>query len=150
MRFRCFLKEDETGDMKQMIRRILAVLTALILLGAVSGSFAEGQRAPDYVMEGYDDSSVGRNWDDNLFFSRMQEKTGISFQFRQVMTEDNWTARKKELLEGEDLPDVLFKAGLSASDVRDLYQAGRIIDLKPYLRVQSDFSLQMRILLLRI
>ena len=116
-----------------MIRRILAVLTALILLGAVSGSFAEGQRAPDYVMEGYDDSSVGRNWDDNLFFSRMQEKTGISFQFRQVMTEDNWTARKKELLEGEDLPDVLFKAGLSASDVRDLYQAGRIIDLKPYL-----------------
>ena len=38
-----------------------------------------------------------------------------------------------ELKTSDNLPDVLFKAELSASEVRDLYQSGRIIDLAPYL-----------------
>ena len=110
---------------------------AVLLLAAVlmfSGAAAEStQKAPDYILEGYDGDLSYRNWDTNLFFSRMQEKTGISFQFRQWGEYDRWKERKAELLEGKDLPDVLFKAELSAAEVRDLYQAGRIIDLSPYL-----------------
>ena len=37
------------------------------------------------------------------------------------------------MLQGENLPDVLFKAELTGAETRDLYEAGRIIDLAPYL-----------------
>lgn len=94
---------------------------------------AEVQAAPDYVFEGFDGDSANHDWETNLFFSRMQERTGISFQFRQYKEYETWTERKKEILKGEDLPDVLFKAGLSQEEVNELYQGGYIIDLKPYL-----------------
>ena len=114
------------------MRKVTALILAVLLLFA-SASAEELQKAPDYVMEGFDGEVTGRNWDTNLFFSRMQEKTGISFQFRQHTDYDRWQSRKSELLEGTDLPDVLFKAELSTSEVRELYRAGRIIDLAPYL-----------------
>ena len=99
-----------------------------------SAAFAESaQKAPDYLMEGFDGDISYRVWDTNLFFERMQENTGISFQFRQYTDDEQWTRRKEELLKGEDLPDVLFKAELDASEVRDLYKNGYIIDLAPYL-----------------
>ena len=63
----------------------------------------------------------------------MQERTGISFQFRQYTDYDAWTERKNAILKGEDLPDVLFKASLSPREVSRLYSDGYIIDLKPYL-----------------
>ncbi len=114
------------------MRRWMAVLLAAMLL--VAGAAAENvQKAPDYVMEGYDGDVTGRNWDTNLFFSRMQDKTGISFQFSQHTDQERWTERKKEMLEGVNLPDVLFKAELTVKETRDLYEAGRIIDLAPYL-----------------
>ena len=114
------------------MRRWAALVLAAALL--FSGAFAETvQKAPDYILEGYDGDLTNRNWDNNLFFSRMQERTGISFQFRQWGDYEKWTERKAELQEGKDLPDVLFKAELGASEVRDLYQAGQIIDLSPYL-----------------
>ena len=109
---------------------------ALILMISVlfSCAFAEStQKAPDYILEGYDGDLNYRNWDTNLFFSRMQEKTGISFQFRQWGDYQQWTDRKAEILEGKDLPDVLFKAELSSAETRDLYTNGLIIDLSPYL-----------------
>ena len=114
------------------MRKWIVWILALLLL--FSAAFGESmQKAPDYILEGYDGNVTYRVWETNLFFSRMQEKTGISFQFRQHNDEEEWENRKKELLEGNDLPDVLFKAELSGSEVRDLYQAGRIIDLSPYL-----------------
>lgn len=91
------------------------------------------QKAPDYLMEGYDGGMDYRVWETNLFFERMQENTGISFQLRQHTDSSQWKERKKELLEGKDLPDVLFKAELGSNEVRDLYANGYIIDLKPYL-----------------
>lgn len=113
------------------MRKGIALLLAVLLL--LSQAAAEtAQKAPDYTMEGYDDFS-GRNWDTNLFFSRMQEMTGISFQLTQYTDQEKWTERKREILEGENLPDVLFKAELTSADVRDLHKAGRIIDLAPYL-----------------
>ena len=109
---------------------------ALILMISVLFSCAcaeSTQKAPDYILEGYDGDLTYRNWDTNLFFSRMQEKTGISFQFRQWGDYQQWTDRKAEILEGKDLPDVLFKAELSSAETRDLYTNGLIIDLSPYL-----------------
>ena len=114
------------------MRRGTAWILMIILL--FSAACAEnGQQAPDYLMEGYDGNVTYRVWDTNLFFERMQSSTGISFLLRQHDDYDEWTRRKAELLSGTDLPDVLFKAELSASEVRDLYGNGVIIDLAPYL-----------------
>ncbi len=93
----------------------------------------EGQKAPDYIMEGYDGDSSGHVWDTNLFFARRQEQSGISFQFRQYTEYERWEERKDTILNGEDLPDVFFKASFNAGEIRDLYAKGYIIDLKPYL-----------------
>ena len=110
----------------------------LVFVMLFSTACAEStQKAPDYLMEGYDGGLTYRVWETNLFFERMQEKTGISFQLRQNTDETKWEERKKEMLNGEDLPDVLFKANLSSAEVRDLYQKGYIIDLKPYLETYA-------------
>lgn len=115
------------------MRKGAALILTLVLLFSVALGESTTQKAPDYIMEGYDGDVTYRVWDNNLFFERMQEKTGISFQFRQYTEYESWVRRKEELIRGEDLPDVLFKAELSGSEVRDLYQAGKIIDLAPYL-----------------
>ena len=115
------------------MRKGFAIVISIILL--FSAAAAENvQKAPDFILEGYDGDLSGRNWDENLFFKRMQEKTGVSFQFNQYTDFDKWKERKTELLAHEDLPDVLFKAELSASEVRELYQSDVIIDLTPYLQ----------------
>ncbi len=113
------------------IALLMAFVFAALSLCSLAG--AEEQKAPDFIMEGYDGDNANHVWDTNLFFARRQEKTGISFQFRQYTEYDQWTERKAALLKGEDLPDVLFKASLKAGEVRDLYEEGIIIDLKPYL-----------------
>ncbi len=116
------------------MRCVFALLmAAMLFLCTGTGCAAEAQKAPDFILEGFDGDSSNHVWDTNLFFSRMQDKTGISFQFRQYTEYDQWTMRKVQLLEEEDLPDVLFKASLTAGEVRDLYTRGVIIDLKPYL-----------------
>lgn len=115
------------------MRKGFAIVISIILL--FSAAAAENvQKAPDFILEGYDGDLSGRNWDENLFFKRMQEKTGVSFQFNQYTDFDKWKERKTELLAHENLPDVLFKAELSASEVRELYQSDVIIDLTPYLQ----------------
>ena len=113
----------------------------LVFVMLFSTACAEStQKAPDFLMEGYDGGLTYRVWETNLFFERMQEKTGVSFQLRQYSDETGWGERKQEILNGTDLPDVLFKAELSSSEVRDLYQDGYIIDLKPYLETYApDF-----------
>ena len=114
------------------MRRGAVWILALVML--FSAACAESlQKAPDYIMEGYDGGVDYRVWDTNLFFARMQEKTGISFQFRQYTDQEAWTRRRQAISAGQDLPDVLFKAGLSSSEVRDMYGNGYIIDLAPYL-----------------
>ena len=114
------------------MRKCLAILLLFMLF--VSAAAAETvQKAPDFIMEGYDGDGSNHVWESNLFFERMQERTGVSFQFRQFSDYEGWTERKKALQEGEDLPDVLFKAGLTPSETGRLYAGGIIIDLKPYL-----------------
>ena len=118
------------------MRRGAAWILILVMLFSAACA-EETQKAPDYIMEGFDGGVDYRVWDTNLFFARMQENTGISFQFRQHNDYEEWTQRKQEILQGQNLPDVLFKAGLDASEVRDLYQKGCIVDLAPYLEVYA-------------
>ena len=114
------------------MRRGAAWILMVIML--FSAACAEStQKAPDYIIEGCDANVTYRVWETNRFFERMQEKTGISFQFRQYTDNETWARRKQELLEGKDIPDVLFKAELGMSEVRDLYEKGTLIDLAPYL-----------------
>ena len=114
---------------------IVWILALMLLFSAACGESM--QKAPDFILEGYDGKVNYRVWDTNSFFSRMQEKTGVSFQFRQYTDAAAWARRKLELKQGTDLPDVLFKAELNSSEVRDLYQAGQIIDLSPYLETYA-------------
>ena len=116
-----------------MKKTLAWIITALLLTTACFGAFSEGQKAPDFILEGFDGENSNRNWETNLFFERMEEKNGISFQFTEYTNYTRWQERKSAIENGEDLPDVLFKAELNASEVRDLYEAGILIDLKPYL-----------------
>ena len=116
-----------------MKKTLVWILVLGIVLSCIGASFGEGQKAPDYILEGYDGESSTRNWETNLFFERMAEKTGITFQFREYTNYTKWKERKNEIAEKKDLPDVLFKAELNEGEVRDLYEAGILIDLKPYL-----------------
>ncbi len=115
------------------MRKSFGILMALILLFSAAGAGAEGLKAPDYVLEGCDAASANHDWETNLFFQRMQEDTGISFEFRQHTEEEQWKLRKEEIARGEDLPDVLFKAGLTDAETRAMAEAGVLLDLKPYL-----------------
>lgn len=117
------------------MRRAIGGLTAVILLilGTAGAAGTEQLRAPDYVLEGFDGEGNGRDWETNLFFRRMQEDTGILFEYRQHTGEDQWAARKRDIALGEDLPDVMFKAGLTDEETLDMAENGILIDLKPYL-----------------
>ncbi len=117
------------------MKRLIAVILAVMLTtGALAALGESAQKAPDYILEGCDGDSASHNWETNLFFSRMQEKTGISFQFRQETDFSRWKERKSDIAKGEDLPDVLFKAGLTSREVREWAGNGILIDLKPYLQ----------------
>lgn len=115
------------------MKRITGFILVLVILAGCFGALSEGQKAPDYILEGFDGEGSSRNWETNLFFQRMEEKTGISFQFREYTNYTRWQERKRAIAEKEDLPDVLFKAELNSGEIRDLYEAGILIDLKPYL-----------------
>ena len=120
-----------------MRKWIVLLLCLPMLLGCGQGWAESTQKAPDYIMEGYDGDSANHVWETNLFFARMQEKTGISFQFNQSTDYSAWTGRKAAIANGEELPDVLFKAALTMEEIRDLYASGIIIDLRPYLETYA-------------
>ena len=92
--------------------------------------------AETFRLAGYENSSAERDWEEMLFFRRMEEKTGIGFTFNQVGELDAWRQGLTALLQGEDAPEVLFKAELSPTVTNELYQQGLLIDLKPYLQEQ--------------
>ena len=116
------------------MRRAVAIwmILTMAVLG-VAGAVAEGLQAPDYVMEGYDGNGANHDWESNLFFQRMQEDTGIAFEFRQHTDMEKWTERKEGIAEGLNLPDVLFKAELTYEETLKLAEQDVLLDLTPYL-----------------
>ena len=109
------------------MRRIGMIILALLLVFGIAA--AESTMAPDYILEGYDGDETGRTWENNLFFSRMRERTGVRFVYRQAANYSEWKQRVAAMTKGENLPDVLFKAELTPAETRALYEAGIIIDL---------------------
>lgn len=115
------------------MKRLGAMLLSLCLLLTCTASASEGEQKT-YVMAGYDGENTYRTWETNLFFARMEEKTGIRFSFQQYSSRAAWQKAKASMTkEADDLPDVLFKAELSSSECETLYEKGVLIDVMPLL-----------------
>lgn len=100
------------------------------MMALLPGALAE----TGYTIAGYDDQNTGRVWKDNLFFERMEELTGIVLETQQYTTAQSWQTAKDAMLAGElELPDALFKASLTTQETQIWYEAGKLIDLRPYL-----------------
>ena len=114
------------------MRKIVALMLAVLLLTCSLGANAEDAA---YRMAGYDTASGGHDWENHLFFRRMETKTGIAFSFDQ--TTESYDAWKKHLdailNDPAAMPDVLFKAQLTPGETQRYYAEGKLIDLKPYL-----------------
>ena len=112
------------------MRRTLTFLLLISLLTMPFASFGE-----EFVtMAGFEDQDTFRNWSENHFFQRMQEKTGIVFQFEQSMSLEAWNTRKASFLEPQAvLPEVLFKAELSPAQSIQMLKEGVLIDLAPLI-----------------
>ena len=88
----------------------------------------------EYTMAGFDSENTYRDWNNNLFFQRMEEMTGVTFTYQQYKTAESWAQAKNQMTAGdENLPDVLFKAELTHAETIDLLDRGVLVDLKPYL-----------------
>ncbi len=112
-----------------LLKRWGCLLLALCLVSGL-GLAQEGK---SYVMAGFDDGATYRTWDTNLFFARMQEKTGVSFVYRQFTEADAWAREKAGMTAAGELPDVLFKAELTSADGIALLDSGVLIDLAPLI-----------------
>ncbi len=117
-----------------MVKRILMMALAVMMLMSTGacGAFAEETAAKEFVLAGFDDTEY-RNWTSNLFFERIEKMTGVQFELKQYKKDSEWAAFKAGLEKGGELPDVLFKAGLTTPECISLYEKGVLIDLKPYL-----------------
>ena len=110
-----------------MLKRILCLLTVLMLLPAAC-------LAQEFVMAGFDGQESAKDWASNDFFTRMQERTGLSFSFQEYTDSAKWQAAKDAMFaEGGQLPDVLFKAALTSDELIRYTDGGQLIDLLPLL-----------------
>lgn len=114
-----------------MFRRILCLLCCGLL--TLLPAFSLAQEAA-FTMAGFDGEDSTHDWSTNLFFERMQQRTGISFTFQQYSKSSDWEAAKKAMFaDGADMPDVLFKAALTTDELISLTDSGKLIDLAPLL-----------------
>ena len=113
------------------MRKLFAMLLAMAMLAAaIPGAYAQDA----FTIAGYDHEDTGHVWTENLFFQRMEERTGIHVEPKQYLTEASWQAAKDAMLAGTvELPDAFFKADMTTHETRAWFEAGKIIDLKPYL-----------------
>ena len=109
------------------------IVACLIIVCMLSGMVAAIAEPATFSMAGYDTEDSRHVWDDNLFFRRMAERTGIDFTFQEVTDAEEWKRIKAGYKAGGELPDVLFKAELSNEETLSLYEQGVLIDLRPYL-----------------
>lgn len=115
------------------LRRFLALAMIACLLPVALPALASDV-PKDVVMAGYEEKDTYRTWGDNLFFRRMEQRTGITFVYQQTDGWEAWQQAKEALLApGAQLPEVLFKAGLTPADTIRLLDGGVLIDLKPLI-----------------
>ena len=112
--------------------RWLCLAAAILMLFSIHAS-AQETDGPVYVMAGFDNTQY-RTWSTNQFFIRMEEWTGVRFEYRQYKSQEEWEKAKAGMTAGGELPDVLFKAMLSSEECIRLREENVLIDLKPYLQ----------------
>ena len=112
------------------MRKLLAILQIFVLMAAMALPTAFAAEAPIMLagLEAASSSSsteAQHDWDTNLFFQTMQEKTGIAFSFTEYVSREAWTEAKTEMLAGEvAMPDMFFKAELTPQETLAFYEAG--------------------------
>ena len=119
-----------------MLKKWICLLLCCILVMTAAGAFGEEQQdnaEPMMVLAGLDDTQY-RDWNNHVFFSHMYDKTGVQFQVKQYENVSAWNAMKATYTAESDLPDVFFKAMLTAEESVRLLNDGVIVDLKPYLQ----------------
>ncbi len=119
-----------------MRKQIVCLLMACALLTAILPALSEEspQKAKSFILAGFVGDDTQQDMNNNLFFQRMEEKTGISFEFRQFTDYAAWTAEKARLFAGDELPDALFRAELNTQETQAYYERGKLIDLSPLLQ----------------
>ena len=117
------------------MRKLFAMLLAMAMLAAaIPGAYAQDA----FTIAGYDHEDTGHVWTENLFFKRMEERTGVHLELNQYTTEVAWQSAKDAMLEGDlTLPDALFKADMTTLETKAWYDAGKIIDLRPFLEAYA-------------
>ena len=98
-------------------RMVCLALAFALCLGA--SALAEEGAGASYIMAGYDNTQY-RDWLNNQFFARMEEKTGLHFDVQQYTDSAEWSRVKAAMKPGAELPDVLFKADLTPSETVQL------------------------------
>lgn len=121
------------------MRKFFAMLQMIVLVAVMVLPTAFAAEAP-MMLAGLEATSSSsstealHDWDTNLFFQIMQEKTGIEFSISEYVNRDEWSEVKGAMLSGEvAMPDMFFKAELTPQETMAFYEAGKLIDLRPYL-----------------
>jgi len=117
----------------RVLHRFFVYLTAVLLVISAVVPAAAQPGEQTWVMAGFDGDSIGHDWETNVFFERMYERTGMSFEFKQYQDFDAWTEAKKQMLADGEVPDVLFKAELNRNEIAAFAQKGLLLDLAPLL-----------------
>lgn len=116
-----------------MFKRLLCLLAALLL--SAFPLVALGEAA--FTMAGFDGEGSSHDWATNAFFTRMEERTGLSFTFNEYTASAQWQAAKDKMFASGELPDVLFKAALTTDELIRYTESGQLIDLKPLLEANA-------------
>ena len=72
------------------------------------------------------------DWNESLFFKRMEEKTNIHFECNAIPNA-SWKEKFNLMFAGEDLPDIFFKSLMSQQDIQAYCDQGYLIDLAPMI-----------------
>lgn len=118
-----------------MYKRMTALLLVLTLLPLL----AWGETPDDLpVMAGYEEKDTFRDWTNNLFFKRMEERSGQAFVYQQYLSWEDWQKAKNAMTAREaPLPQVLFKASLSPAETMEWLDKGLLVDLAPLLEAHA-------------
>ncbi len=119
------------------MKRLICFFMLILLFPVVTLGDQLREETLSYSMAGFDPDDVYRDWSTNLFFQRMQKKTGVQFVYHQYGDQAVWKQAKKDMAANGDLPDVLFKAELTPAETIDMLNKGVLIDLKPLLETHA-------------
>ena len=89
---------------------------------------------------GYENETVSRQWESNLFFERMHTLTGVNVQGHGISEEGEYEKFLSELEEGKTEADLLVKANLTREQEERLLNSGALVDLSSYIEEMPNLS----------